>query len=287
LRPYGIVRSARRAPRLAVLVGLLLVLTGCSSESRAHWRRGGLPEGITNQADRITTLWVGSWIAAMLVGIMMWGLILWAALVFRRRSGETGLPAQVRYNVPIEVLYTSVPLIIVLVFFYFTARDQSRILEVSDTADVKVDVVGKRWSWDFNYLDASREPVAYEVGTPGRPPTLYLPVNEPVEFTLSARDVIHSFWVPAFLFKIDTIPGRVNTFEITPTKEGEFFGKCAELCGVDHSRMLFNVRVVSRADYDAHLADLEERGQVGELPANLGPSTEREDTPPSEQEGQQ
>ena len=287
MRRYGIARFARRGPRLAVLAGPLLVLTGCSSESVAHWRRGGLPEGITNQSDRITTLWVGSWIAAMLVGIMMWGLILWAALVFRRRSGETGLPAQVRYNVPIEVLYTSVPLIIVLVFFYFTARDQSRILEVSDTADVKVDVVGKRWSWDFNYLDASREPVAYEVGTPGRPPTLYLPVNEPVEFTLSARDVIHSFWVPAFLFKIDTIPGRVNTFEITPTKEGEFFGKCAELCGVDHSRMLFNVRVVSRADYDAHLADLEERGQVGELPANLGPSTEREDTPPSEQEGQQ
>ena len=80
-----------------------------------------------------------------------------------------------------------------------------------------------------------------------------------MKFTLHSNDVIHSFWVPAFLFKMDVIPGRHNTFEITPTKLGHFDGRCAELCGQDHARMLFNVRVVSPQEYDAYVTDLKAR----------------------------
>ena len=77
-------------------------------------------------------------------------------------------------------------------------------------------------------------------------PTLYLPVNKRVEFVLTARDVIHSFWVPQFLQKLDMIPGKVNRFEVVPTETGTFQGKCAELCGAYHSQMLFQVKVVSQ-----------------------------------------
>ena len=81
-----------------------------------------------------------------------------------------------------------------------------------------------------------------------------LPVDETIQFNLHSPDVIHSFWVPGFLFKMDVIPGRDNHFELTPTASGTFAGKCAELCGVYHSRMLFNVKVVSEDEYDSYLA---------------------------------
>jgi cytochrome c oxidase subunit 2 len=103
-------------------------------------------------------------------------------------------------------------------------------------------------------------------------PTLYLPVGKRVEFTLNARDVIHSFWIPAFLYKLDMLPGVTNKFQVVPQREGTFVGKCAELCGEYHSQMLFNVKVVSQAEYDAHLKELADRGQVGELNVNLGRS---------------
>jgi cytochrome c oxidase subunit 2 len=254
----------------------MLGASGCSVAVREHWKRGGLPEGVTNQSDRITTLWQGSWIAALLVGIVVWGLILWACVFFRRRRGDTSMPRQVRYNVPIEVLYTVVPLVMVAVFFAFTARDETKIMALDGDAKVHINVVGKRWSWDFNYTDAS----VYESGTPAQPPTLYLPVDQKVEFTLTSRDVIHSFWVPAFLFKMDVIPGRVNRFEVTPEKTGTFAGRCAELCGVDHSRMLFNVKIVSQEEYDAHLAQLRLAGQTGQLPAELGPSRQVTESTP-------
>jgi cytochrome c oxidase subunit 2 len=90
-----------------------------------------------------------------------------------------------------------------------------------------------------------------------------LPVGETVRVDLTSPDVIHSFWVPAFLFKMDVVPGRTNSLSFTPTREGEFVGRCAELCGAYHSRMLFNLEVVSPDEYAAHLRDLAEQGNTG------------------------
>jgi cytochrome c oxidase subunit 2 len=101
------------------------------------------------------------------------------------------------------------------------------------------------------------------VGTPAEIPTLYLPVGESVRFELSSPDVIHSFWVPAFSYKLDVVPGRDNAFTMTPEREGTYAGKCAELCGTYHSRMLFNVEVVTAEEYADRLAELEEQGNVG------------------------
>jgi cytochrome c oxidase subunit 2 len=257
-------RLARRSLPSRVLLFLvagLVVVTasGCSQASVDEWRRLGLPEPATQEAPRVLTLWQGSWAAAIAVGLVVWGLVIWSSIFHRKRGEE--LPPQVRYNVPIEAIYTIVPFIIILVLFYFTARDQSELLKLRDDPDLTVNVVGKRWSWDFNYLDED----VYVTGTPGDRPTLVLPEGERVRFELTSPDVIHSFWVPAWLFKLDVIPGRVNRFEVTPDKQGTFDGRCAELCGVDHSRMLFTVRVVDRAEYDAFIQSLRDRGQTGKI----------------------
>ena len=110
---------------------------------------------------------------------------------------------------------------------------------------------------------SERNDSAFEGGTVAEFPDLYLPVNTPVKFILRSQDVIHSFWVPAFYFKMDVIPGRQNTWVTTPTKEGTYAGKCAELCGLQHSRMLFNVQVVSKAEYQQHVQQLRARGNTG------------------------
>lgn len=209
----------------------------------------------------MVSLWTGSWIAALAVGVLTWGLMIWAITAYRRRKGDDSMPNQLRYNLPLEVFYTLVPLIMIGGLFFYTQRDTSSITAISNDQEQTVGVVGFRWSWGFNYIEQD----VHEVGTPGQDPVLYLPVDQKVQFDLSSPDVIHSFWVPAFLFKMDVIPGRTNRFEVTPNKVGEYLGKCAELCGVDHARMLFKVRVVPQTEFDAHIADLRSKGQTGLL----------------------
>ncbi|WNB84468.1 cytochrome c oxidase subunit II [Cellulomonas sp. ATA003] len=255
---------------------MALIASGCSAEVQRGFLPGYEDAQVTNQTERITDLWVGSWIAALIVGLITWGLILWCVTVYRKRKSDDKLPIQLRYHVPLEITYVVLPIILVGVLFFYTARDISEIEDVSTAnPDMTVQVVGKQWSWDFNYLDEGVYESgvhAQDVGEPGsfdQLPTLYLPVDERVEFVLDARDVIHSFWVPAFLYKKDMIPGRTNTFQVIPTREGVYAGKCAEFCGEEHSSMLFNVAVVSRAEFDAQMDALRERGQTGELGLEL------------------
>nr|WP_189930282.1 cytochrome c oxidase subunit II [Streptomyces sulfonofaciens] len=282
-------------------LGLILVTaTGCTYKD---FPRLGMPTPATEEAPRILSLWQGSWAAALAVGVLVWGLIVWAAIFYRRSRTKVEVPPQTRYNMPLEALYTVVPIIVVSVLFYFTARDESKLLNISDKPAHTINVVGFQWSWAFNYVEdvpgstgdaktskeltdipdrfrddfPARAGGVYDVGTPAvrnpqtnNPgPTLWLPKGEKVRFVLTSRDVIHSFWVLPFLMKEDVIPGHTNAFEVTPTREGTFRGKCAELCGVDHSRMLFNVKVVSPERYQKHLQDLAKKGQTGYVPAGI------------------
>ncbi len=251
--------SRRRRIRAAAIgagaVAAALVLSGCTVNEILFL---DLPEPVTKEGLTIQNLWNGSWIAAWAVGIVTWALMLWAAFAYRRKHKDDA-PEQTKYNLPIEILYTVVPLIMIMGLFFFTAKDQSEILTVNNDQDQTVEVVAFRWNWAFNYLDEG----AYSVGTPDMPAELVLPVGEKIRFELVSPDVIHSFWVVDFLFKMDVIPGKTNVFELTPDKVGTYAGKCAELCGVDHARMLFNVRVVERAEYDQYIANLKERGQGG------------------------
>ncbi len=225
-----------------------------------------MPDAATKEGSITQNLWQGSWIAAWAVGAFTWALMLWAAVAYRRRHRDE-VPEQTKYNLPIEMLYTIVPLVMILGLFWFTARDQSDILTLENDQQQTVNVVGFRWAWGFNYIDEGVYAVGMPVGagTTNDPAVLVLPVNEKVRFELTSPDVIHSFWVPAFLFKMDVIPGKTNAFELTPDKVGTYAGKCAELCGVDHSRMVFTVKVVERAEFDAYIADLKAKGQTGTL----------------------
>jgi cytochrome c oxidase subunit 2 len=258
-----------------VLAGAVLVAaSGCANST---FTRLGFPDPATAEAPTILHLWQGSWIAALAVGALVWGLILWSSFFHRRSRHGIEVPPQTKYNIPIELLYTAVPTIMVGVLFFFTAKDESALLKITPDQATSINVVGRQWSWSFNYnydaatgVGGQNGVEVYDAGTPGQPPTLYLPLNEKVKFTLTSPDVIHSFWVPAFLFKLDVVPGRVNQFELTPTKLGTFSGECAELCGVDHSRMLFWVDVVTPDQYKAELAKLQAAGNTGQLPIGCG-----------------
>ena len=259
-QPKG-ARTWRRAAIGFGTIAIAVVLSGCTANEAFFF---DLPEPATEEGFIIQNLWQGSWIAAWIVGAVTLALIIFAAVAYRRKKNQ-GAPVQTKYNLPIEILYTVVPLVMILGLFWFTAKDQSELLTMKNDQQQTIGVVGYRWSWGFNYLDQN----VYETGMPQgegtttEPPTLWLPVNEKIRFNLDSPDVIHSFWVPSFLFKMDVIPGKTNAFELTPNKVGTFVGKCAELCGVDHSRMLFNVKVVEKPAFDAHIAELKAKGNTG------------------------
>ncbi len=237
-----------------------------------------MPEPVSEQGTHILSLWQGAWIAALITGAVVWGLIFWVVVAYRRRSDDE-IPVQTRYNLPLEIFYTIAPIIMVIVFFSHTVSTQNTVLSETPEPDNIVEVVGQQWSWTFNYGlgepdyaaqsgedgEFAYDQYTYEVGTASYIPTIYLPVDQTTRFNLHSPDVIHDFGVPGFLMKMDVIPGRVNHYEIKPTAIGSYKGKCYELCGIYHSRMLFKVEVVSAEDYAAYL---EERSaqQVADAP---------------------
>ncbi len=251
-----------RLARLAAL-GLLgvLTLTGCDMPNNEFWRFGW-PEGITDESQSMRELWTGSVIAALVVGFLVWGLILYSVVAHRKRSDE--LPRQTAYNLPLEIAYTIAPFLIIAALFFFTVVTQNEVQERSDNPDETIAVNAFKWNWQFVYPDTTGtdgEPVD-TIGTSEEIPVLVLPTDRSIRFEVASADVIHSFWVPEFLFKLDVIPGndngRDNVFEVTVREEGAYVGRCAELCGTYHAYMNFEVRAVSGDDYDAYLAAREE-----------------------------
>jgi cytochrome c oxidase subunit 2 len=257
------VRLARRwAPRAAIAVAVLLATAGCQSNA---FTRMGMPAPVTKQAKVVVTLWQGSWIAAWCVGIVVWGAIIAAVIFFRKRSDR--IPDQVRYNLPIEILYTVVPFIMVGVLFFFTARDENYVDALPAHPDVVIDVTGFQWSWEFQYpqykVPKSEYREVTEIGQmwngdiPGNEnqlPLLEIPIGETVRFNLASTDVIHAFWIVPFDFKRDVIPDHPNHFEVTPTTTYTGIGRCTELCGLYHSRMLFRVKIVPAAQFKQWIA---------------------------------
>lgn len=274
--------SKRRLRWVLLPVGAAaaLVLAGCTPTELNGFLPGFVEDGTpaTNHTEMISGLWVNSWIVLLVVGIITWALMGWAAIAYRRRKGQTGLPVQLRYNMPIEIFYTIVPFILVLGFFAFTARDQAIIETQYDDPDVSITAIGKQWAWDFQYNgdEEDNSDAVWTMGIQAQPdkdgnidqealPTLYLPVDQTVQIKLQSRDVIHSFWVVDFLYKKDMYIGKDNYWSFTPTREGTYAGRCAELCGEYHSMMLFTVQVVSADEYEDYLASLEAKGQTGDI----------------------
>ena len=252
---------ARRIGSGVLLAIGLLALAGCANNEAT---RLAMPDPVSVQAESNLELWQGAWIAALATGVVVWGLIAWVVIRFRRRSDDE-IPVQTRYNLPLEIFYTIFPVIMVIVFFSHTVRVQNIMLDDSPP-DNEITVVGQQWQWSFNYPDSVDGRNVYEVGAGNYIPTIYLPVDETTRFTLHSPDVIHDFGVPGFLMKMDVIPGQENQYQVTPTTIGEYKGKCYEFCGVSHSRMLFNVKVVSESDYQAYLQQQAAAGNISDEP---------------------
>ena len=207
----------------------------------------GPPPGATLQARQVHGLWTVFFFAAVGVAAIVYGLIFWSILKYRKRGDD--LPPQFRENARLEILYTAVPLLIVAGLFILTYRTERFVDRIPTAATggpaATIRVTGFQWSWRFQYEGT---PVQV-VGTPDRPPEAVVPVGRPVRFILESADVAHSFWIPAFLFKRDTMPGLTNEVELTVQEPGSYPGACAEFCGFDHTRMLFKIRAVAPEDY--------------------------------------
>ncbi|HEX7301654.1 cytochrome c oxidase subunit II [Lentzea sp.] len=253
-------KEGTRASRLAKTAGLVGLVgigaTGCSTDEVLRF---GWPVAVTPQAERMRELWTWSVIAALVVGVIVWGLIAWSVVFHRKKSEE--LPRQTAYNLPLEIVLIVVPTVIVAVLFYFTAITQNYVTDKSGKPDVNVDVIAFQWNWEFQYPDHKTEDdkVVSTVGTSGEVPVLVLPAHKRIQFTLRSTDVIHSFFVPEFHFKRDVFPlpeknNQDNVFQIDQIdRPGAFVGRCAELCGSYHAVMNFEVRALEEADFEKYI----------------------------------
>lgn len=244
-------KSIFKSALYLISAGSVALLTSCSTEDISGL---GFPKNVTSVNDTSLPLWQGAWIAAGVVGIFTAILIMWPVFRHRRKGDE--VPKQTQYNIPVEVAYTVIPFVIVAVLFYFTAVKESAITKVSadDKISHVIDVNAMQWSWQFTYKD---NPTAGTVtGTTAQPPTLVIPKGERVRFNITSTDVVHGFWIPAFMIQMQNLPGVKNHLEFTANKIGTYPGRCNILCGRAHSQMLFKVKVVSPSNYKKYIANL-------------------------------
>jgi len=203
---------------------------------------------LTEQADDIERVWNGFLLAAVVLGVLVVGLILFIVARFRRRSST--LPRQVRENIPFELAYTIGPLLIVGALFAITFATVDAMAVEGDAPDVTVHVTGFQWQWQFDYEDSGVRVTGSDAGRP----ELVLPTGAEVRFDLTSVDVIHSFWIPGFRFKRDLFPGQTQSFQVDiGDTTGDFpdTGVCAEFCGLDHTSMRFDVRIVTPEEFAA------------------------------------
>jgi len=261
------IHSLRRPGRKSLLAALAaaMMLGGCST-------RGGALRPASRQGADVLDLWRILLAAGVAMGVLVTGLILWSVVRYRRprNAGPTDLPKQTGANVPLEVFYTVVPLVIVGVLFAVTLKVQHQVTRLRPVPDVVVDATGFQWGWRFSYPAQS---IAV-VGDANRPPTLVLPVGADVRLRLVSADVIHSFFVPVFLVKRDLIPSVDNQIDVHPTALGSYRGFCAEFCGLDHWRMSFDVEVVTPEAFQAFVAarqaEPQQPGPDQRVPGGIG-----------------
>jgi cytochrome c oxidase subunit II len=303
-RVRGLSRRLRPLALVATLGVLAFTLSGCSWVEAVAL---GWPEGITPQAHVNRQLWIGSVIAAAVIGVIVYGLIFWSSAFHRKKKDDTDFPRQFGYNMPLELVLTVVPFLIVAVLFYFTVVVQEKLQHLEKDPEVVIDITAFQWNWKFGYQrvafkdgrfnyqgadDAKKKamtskpegkdrhgeelvgPIHGEniedrsylnydkveiLGTSTEIPVLVLPAHKRIEFIQASADVVHTWWVPEFLFKRDVIPhpkenNSLNVWQVEEiTRTGAFVGHCAEFCGTYHAMMNFEVRVVEPNDFVAFL----------------------------------
>ncbi|WP_112873921.1 cytochrome c oxidase subunit II [Paracoccus endophyticus] len=194
-------------------------------------------------------------------------LLLWCIARFNRRSNP--VPARFTHNTPVEVLWTVVPVMILLVIGVFSLPALFRSQEMPENPDLVIKAIGHQWYWSYEYpndgiafdalmlakeelADAGYEEQDYLLATDN---AVVVPVGATVLLQVTATDVIHSWAMPAFAVKQDGVPGRIAQLWFQATQEGVYFGQCSELCGINHAYMPITVKAVSQEKYDAWLAE--------------------------------
>jgi cytochrome c oxidase subunit II len=234
--------------------GAAIVLMGAASVSCSA--TFGMPGGGTGQGEDIANLWRVFMFAAFGVAGIVYVLIAWSAIRYRHRRDDDPDAEGARFDkhIPLEITYTAIPIVIVIILFTVSARTGDRVGSLSSAPDVRLDVQAFSWGWRFGYPDLGVVVVSQPSGEDVAGPVILLPVGRTTQVVLTSEDVIHAFWVPGFNFKRDAIPGRPNTFDLSPVVEGDYRGECAEFCGLNHAFMSFTVRVVDQAAFDAWIA---------------------------------
>ena len=224
----------------AVSLGALLR----SGSAGVGWRGPvGLPEPLTHEAQDLTHAWRIFLVVGAMVAVFVYLLMAFVVIRYRRRDDR--LPEQVHNRIPIEIAYTVLPALIVVGLVIVTVRAVRDTQHTTANPDVVVDVLGSQWTWTFGYEGGPSGD-----GSLSGVPELVLPVDSTVRFNVRTGDVIHSFWVPGFLYKRDLIPGEIQSFDVTTSDvTGTFEGRCAEFCGLGHAAMHFVVRIVSQDEF--------------------------------------
>ena len=247
-------RYTWRSGSVIVLAMLAMVLAACSGTRTNDFPTsdeappGFFPgEVVTEQGNASAALYMPIFLVAVVIFLLVEGIVLYVTLRFRRKATDTQLPPQTHGNNRLELVWTAIPAIVVLVMFVGSFVVLTKVEATTEDPAVVVDVTGFQWQWKFEYPET---PISL-TGAGRDGPEMVVPINEPVRIRLHATDVIHAFYVPAFFYKKDVVPGRVNEFEVVIEKPGTYGGQCAEFCGLAHADMYFTVRAVERAEYDA------------------------------------
>ncbi len=269
---------ARRAHRFrptsrrwvaAAVAAAALALTGCQVPGFGAYK------GSTAQGQDAYKLWQGFFIAGLVVGGLVALLILVTIVRYRRRSDE--MPKQTQYHTIVEILYTAVPIVIVLVLFGFTVATENNIISVSKHPSLTVDVRAFQWGWEFDYPGQGVRPVLGAAslvnGHTVNVPDMVVPAGETVQIDLSSKDVIHGFYVPEFNYSEYAMPGYTNTFDIDVLRPGTYRGQCTQLCGLYHSEMLFNVKALPPAQFSAWLQARQQSDPGASGAIRSGPSS--------------
>jgi cytochrome c oxidase subunit 2 len=221
------------------IVGVI-VLIGVMTIATATWLSNTnlLPMPASAEALPIDWLFglhlqVIAFLFALIIGFMIYSIV-----AFRRKPGENGDGEHIHGNSTLEIVWTVVPLGVVLYFGYLGALTLNDIIAPAEN-ELVVEVTASQWSWRFDYPEA-------EISST----VLNLPLGRTTVFEMISMDVIHSFWVPEFRVKQDTVPGMVKSLRVTPTELGTFKIRCAELCGTDHAYMLAEVNVLTPKQFD-------------------------------------
>ena len=235
--------------RFTVLLASAMALAGCGVLTP--------PPPATEQAEQVNNLYLLIFGIAIVIFVAVEGLILWSVIRYRRRDDDR-LPSQFHGNTMLEVIWTAIPTLIVIIIFVLSLDALATVEERSDELGATITVEAFQWQWAFTYAG---DPQTAEddftlTGTLDDPAVLAVPVRERVRVILDSSDVTHAFFVPQFLIKRDVNPNdpEPNTLEFTVKEVGEYTGQCAEYCGVGHADMRFIVQAMERADFDAWVA---------------------------------